>query len=193
MSEISVRVLEEDDWHLYREVRLAALQESPDSFNASYDEEAGQDEAYWRDRMLRSVRFLAEHDGTPAGVVSLGYSSDDPEIKDDREVGEIFGLYVTPEARSTGTSWRLIQAAAERARSEGLGRILYWVGTENARAIAFAANFGFRPSGERRTTRVVNDEFGDQEVAMVLPLVADPGSVPNPTRGRATSKEGPAV
>jgi hypothetical protein len=29
MSEISVRALEESDWQVYREVRLAALQESP--------------------------------------------------------------------------------------------------------------------------------------------------------------------
>jgi hypothetical protein len=29
MSETSVRVLHEDDWRDYREVRLAALQESP--------------------------------------------------------------------------------------------------------------------------------------------------------------------
>jgi hypothetical protein len=32
MSEISVRALEESDWQLYREVRLAALQESPQAF-----------------------------------------------------------------------------------------------------------------------------------------------------------------
>jgi len=72
-------------------------------------------------------------------------------------------------------------------------QIHYWVGTENARAIAFAANFGFRPAGERRTTRVVNEEFGDQEVAMVLSLMADPGSVPNPTRGRVAPNGGPLV
>ena len=40
MSDISVRVLQEDDWHAYREVRLAALQESPEAFLATYAEEA---------------------------------------------------------------------------------------------------------------------------------------------------------
>jgi RimJ/RimL family protein N-acetyltransferase len=185
MSEIAVRLLDEEDWGRYREVRLAALQESPNSFTASYDDEAAQDEQFWRQRMTRSARFLAERDGRAAGVVSLGRSSDDPEV------GEIFGLYVAPDARQTGISWRLVQAVADRGRDDGLSRILYWVGTENARAIAFAANFGFRPSGERRDTRVTNEEYGDQEVAMALSLQADPGSVPNPNRGRATSLEGP--
>jgi len=35
MSEISVRVLQEDDWQAYRQVRLAALQESPEAFLAT--------------------------------------------------------------------------------------------------------------------------------------------------------------
>jgi RimJ/RimL family protein N-acetyltransferase len=185
MSEIAIRVLGEEDWRRYRDVRLAALKESPNSFTASYDEEAAQDEPYWRNRMLRSVRFLAERDGVATGVVSLGRSSDDPEV------GEIFGLYVTPEARNTGTSWRLVQAAADRAKEDGLRQIHYWVGTENARAIAFAANFGFRPSGDRRETRVQNEDYGELEVAMVLSLMSDPGAVPNPTRGRVTPNEGP--
>jgi GNAT superfamily N-acetyltransferase len=192
MTEITVRVLGEDDWQIYRDTRLAALQESPEAFAARYEDEAEQDEHFWRDRMKRSIRFLAEHEGAATGVVSLGRTSDSPEMRDHVEAGEIFGLYVTPAARNTGTSWRLVHAAAEQALADGLSQIFYWVGTENARAIAFAANFGFRPSGERRSTRVVNDEYGDQEVAMTLSLSADPGSVPNPTRGRATSKEGPA-
>jgi len=185
MSEIAIRVLDEEDWHLYRDVRLAALKESPNSFTASYEEEVAQDEPFWRNRMVRSARFLAERDGVATGVVSLGRSSDDPET------GEIFGLYVTPAARNTGTSWRLVEAAADRAKAEGLRQVNYWVGTENARAIAFAANFGFRPSGDRRETRVQNADYGELEVSMVLSLMSDPGSVPNPTRGHAAANEGP--
>lgn len=184
MSEIQIVLLGEDDWARYREARLKALQESPNSFTATYEDEARQDETVWRDRMNRSARFLAQEDSTALGVVSLGRAEDDPGI------GEIFGLHVNPSARNRGVSWRLVQAAAEQARSDGLRQLHYWVGTENARAIAFAANFGFRPAGERRQTRVQNEEFGDWEIAMVLSLQADPGAVPNPNRGRATPSGG---
>jgi GNAT superfamily N-acetyltransferase len=186
MSEINVRILGVEDWKTYREVRLGALRDAPNSFTASYDDEAAQDEKFWRDRMARSARFLAEDDGVALGIVSLGRDDEDEEI------GDLFGLYVTPSARNTGVSWRLVQAGAAQARSEGRRQLYYWVGTENARAIAFAANFGFRPSGKRRPTRVTNEEFGEQEIAMVLSLQADPGSVPNPTRGRARPKNGPS-
>ena len=51
--------------------------------------------------------------------------------------------------------------------------------------------FGFRPSGDRRETRVQNPDYGELEVSMVLSLMSDPGSVPNPTRGHAAANEGP--
>jgi len=185
MSEITVRVLGVEDWQQYRAARLDALQESPSAFPVTYEEEAAADEASWRARMSRSYRFVAEREGRVVGVVSLGHDPLDPESAD------VFGLYVSPDARSTGVSWRLVQAAARQARADGCREVSYWVGTENARAIAFAANFGFRPAGERRPSRSRNAEYGEQEVAMILSLEADPGSVPNPNRERVTSREGP--
>jgi hypothetical protein len=47
--------------------------------------------------------------------------------------------------------------------------------------VAFASSFGFRTTDYRRPMRVVSEEEGAEEMAMVLPLVADPGTVPSPT------------
>ena len=96
MTELTVRVLGEADWTLYRTVRLTALKESPRSFTASLDEEAAQDEQWWRDRMKRSRRLLAERDQEPQGTISLGQYPDQPSS------GEVFGLYVLPEVRGHG-------------------------------------------------------------------------------------------
>jgi hypothetical protein len=46
MPELIVRVLDEQDWSLYREVRLAALQDSAGVFGDSYDHEAAADLTY---------------------------------------------------------------------------------------------------------------------------------------------------
>jgi len=40
MTEIAVRVLDESEWPLYRDVRLRALAESPDAFTATLADEA---------------------------------------------------------------------------------------------------------------------------------------------------------
>ena len=181
MGEISVRLLAEEDWELFRSVRLAALAESPESFVATHDEEVALDEDYWRQRMTRSHRFVAEQDGEVIGVVSVGPHGDDPQS------GDLFGLWVAPEHRSAGVSSRLVKAAAQRAVEDGRERLFYWVSTENGRGIAFASNVGFRVSSERRPALKAHEEFGDQEIAMVLSLESDPFAVPNPTSGQANS------
>ena len=70
MSEIAVRLLDEDGWQDYRDMRLAALRESAQAFLATYAEEAMQPEQYWRHCMVRADRLLAESDGAPEGATS---------------------------------------------------------------------------------------------------------------------------
>lgn len=174
MSEITVRVLREDDWQQFRGIRLGALRESPEAFVGSAEQEAQLDEQAWRDRMRRARRLVAERDGTPVGVVSLGQG--DPEHPSS---GELFGLWVAPAGRGTGVAWKLVEAGAAQALADGLRNLGYWVGTDNGRAVAFASSFGFRPTGNRRPMRVQNETDGAEEMVMVLPLGVDPGTVPS--------------
>jgi GNAT superfamily N-acetyltransferase len=176
MSDITVRVLGEDEWEQYRSVRLDALDESPDAFAASADEERAYEEDFWRTRMRRSQRLLAEQEGTAVGVASVGQARQEGE-KDNDRVAELFGLWVAPAARGTGVATQLVQAGADAARQQGRSHLAYWVGADNGRAVAFASGFGFRPTDSRRSMRVRGAEDED-EIAMVLPLGEDRG-VPN--------------
>lgn len=185
MTELTVRILAESDWTLYRRVRLSALEESPRSFTASLAEEAGQDEQWWRDRMTRSRRLLAELDQEPQGTISLG------QYRDKFASGEVFGLYVLPQVRGHGVSSKLVEAAEALAIQHGYQQLFYWVGVDNPRAIGFAKNYGFRLTGARRPSQANNLDLGDEEIAMVLPLMNDASSVPNPTSGHAAPQEGP--
>jgi ribosomal protein S18 acetylase RimI-like enzyme len=173
MSEISVRVLGEEDWQAYRDIRLAALQESPGAFVATLEQEEAFDEQRWRERVNRSRRLLAERDGLFLGVVSVGHDDES-----DAGTAELFGLWVTPEARGTGVAWKLVEAGAEQALLDGRSHLSYWVGTDNGRAVAFASSFGFRPGNTRRPMPVAGED-GAEEMAMVLPLGVDPGSMPS--------------
>ena len=174
MSDITVRALGEDEWEQYRSVRLRALEDSPDAFVASADEERAYDEDFWRKRMRRSQRLVAEQDGAPVGVASVGQAREDAE-KDNAKVAELFGLWVTPEARGTGVATQLVQAGADAARAQGRSHLAYWVGADNGRAVAFASGFGFRPTDSRRPMRVKGGEDDEDEIAMILPLGEDRG------------------
>jgi len=173
MSEINVRVLGEEDWQQFRDIRLAALQDSPGAFVAAAAQEAALDEQAWRERMRRARRLVAERDGTPVGVVCLGQGDLEHFC-----TGELFGLWVAPEGRGIGVAWKLVEAGAVQALADGHTNVGYWVGTNNGPAVAFASSFGFRPTGIRRPMRVTNETDGAEEMVMVLPLGADPGAVP---------------
>ncbi len=173
MSDVTVRPLGEEDWQLFRSIRLAALSDSPEAFVASVEEEQDYDEAFWRQRLRRSTRLVAEReqgDGIEQlGVVSLGEAGDE-----EGRVGEIFGLWVAPSSRGTGVATRLVEASAERALEDGRSHVAYWVGTDNGRAVAFASGIGFRPTDSRRPMRVQSDD-GEEEIAMLLPIGDDRG------------------
>lgn len=169
MTEIDVRSLGEEDWQDFRSVRLAALRESPDAFVSSLDEENAYAEDFWRLRMRRSQRLLAEEDERPVGVVSVRSQG-----TGESQICELFGLWVVPEKRGKGVAWQLVEAAARHARENDCHALAYWVGTDNGRAVAFASSFGFRPTDDRRPMRAGGND-GDEELMMLLPLGSDAG------------------
>lgn len=77
-----------------------------------------------------------------------------------------------------------METAVSLTAAEGINRMYYWVGTENARAIGFATSFGFRVTSHRRAIAGAGDPTAaDTEIALVLPLEDDPATVPNATAG----------
>jgi ribosomal protein S18 acetylase RimI-like enzyme len=177
MSDVTVRALTEDDWETYRQMRLAGLKESPAAIVSTYQEEESFEEDFWRLRMRRSTRLLAERDGVSVGIASTGDAKPIDEIDEARHnVAEIFGMWVDPESRGTGVAWRLVDAAAAEARKEDRSHLMLWVVIDNGRAVAFYSSYGFRPSDSRRPVRT---DASLTEMAMVLPVRDDPGAVPN--------------
>ena len=123
-------------------------------------------------RLSPALRLLAERDGEALGIASVG-----PADEDDPEVAQLFGLWVHPDARGSGVATELVRAGARAAAGAGKRQLLYWVGTDNGRAVAFASGFGFRPTAQRRPMRVVSEDDGEEELAMTLPLAGDRGGI----------------
>jgi ribosomal protein S18 acetylase RimI-like enzyme len=178
MTDITVRALGDEEWQVYRDVRLTALREAPDAFAASVSQEENFDDELWQARVKRSRRLVAEDGERVVGVVSVGSN---PKNDDDR-VSELFGLWVNPELRGKGVAWKLVDAGVRQARQDSYDFVLYWVGTDNGRAVAFASSFGFRPTDGRRpmqNSSSDDEDVSENEMAMVYPLGDDPGAVPS--------------
>ena len=176
MADIKVRILHDEEWQLYREARLAALQDAPEAFVARYEDEASYGDDVWRNTMTRARRIIAERGEDIVGLVCLGLHNENPET------GEVFALWTAPIVRGEHVGWTLVSTAALQAAEVGCRLLYFWAGSDNASAVGFASHFGFRPTAERRPVRVAEGsaEKEADEVAMVLPLSSDPTQPPNP-------------
>jgi len=173
MTDIKVRLLVKDEWQLYRDVRLAALRDAPEAFIARFEDEASYDDDFWRERMSRATRIVAERGNELVGLVCLGLHNEDPET------GEVLGLWTAPSVRGQRVARDLVATARQKAAEDDRRLLYFWVVSDNASAVGFAGRFGFRPTSERRPVRVAAEDDAD-EVAMVLPLLAGPTRTPNP-------------
>jgi GNAT superfamily N-acetyltransferase len=106
-----LRRLAAGDWRLWRDVRLQALEDSPQAFSSLLSDwqGVGDVEIRWRKR-LEDVPFnvIAFVDGRAVGQVS-------GTAVDGRRSVELISLWVAPDARGTGVGTALIEAVAEWA------------------------------------------------------------------------------
>jgi GNAT superfamily N-acetyltransferase len=127
LTAVDVRLLGPNDWQLFRNVRLAALKESPFAFGSTYESEVGAPEASWRRRVADRARYVAEVDGEIAGTVSGGEAGTEG-------TAAITSMWVDPRFRRQGVGDLLVQEVLDWARSNGYQEVVLWVVEGNVQA-----------------------------------------------------------
>ena len=101
----------------------------------------------WRSRLLVPppgwTTVVCEQDGVVVGFASTGPSRDEDDI------GELYAIYVDPEAWSTGAGRALIESAEERLAREWPAALL-WVLEDNPRGRNFYERAGWAADGVRK-------------------------------------------
>ena len=99
-----------------------------------------QRETMWRTAVARGTPnvLVARTDVGVVGWIAYGRCRDD-----DSNVGEIWAIYVTPTAWSTGVGRLLWEAARRDLQEQGYRSVTLWVIRENSRAIHFYERSGF--------------------------------------------------
>lgn len=177
LTELAVRRVSPADWRTYRDLRIAALLDSPRAFWTTYADAAARGEADWRARLewptwVAYATTSPDHGRPPAplGLVALWHAPEAPR-------GEIVlvQMWVPSWVRGRGVADALVGAAVEAARADGWTRVVLDVAEENLRAAGCYRRAGFVFTGRRAVMpwdpRVV-------EVEMALDLrVDEPGTV----------------
>ncbi|QRO87103.1 GNAT family N-acetyltransferase [Kytococcus sedentarius] len=172
MTDITVRELAADEWEIFKTLRLRALQEDPEAFVASYEEESQHSDEEWQERMSHATRIGAQQGSEWVALASVG----DEDTRDDDDLGEVYGIWVTPSLRGEGVARQLMEHAELVGRNAGYSHLAYWVNTDNGRAVAFASSIGYRPTEGRRD--VVVEGRPEVEAAFMIPLGSDNDETP---------------
>ncbi|MED0667973.1 GNAT family N-acetyltransferase [Bacillus badius] len=160
---MEIRLLTAADAERYRNLRLQALQHSPEAFLMTYEEEASQTDSLqqYREKLQRESSYTY---GIFKGaeLVGIGTLQAEKPLKV-RHKGNVFAMYVAQGERGGGIGKRLLQQLIQQARSLDLEQLHLTVVSANRAAKALYASFGFRRYGLEEQALKWNGQYWDEE------------------------------
>lgn len=163
---MKIRLLDEGDARVLRDLRLAALREAPDSFLSTYEVEAAEPE-YATAKRLRDIAGAVDsgvlgafEEGELVGMLGLVRESR-------RKVAHrafLWGMFVARHARSRGTGRRLIEAAIARLRAAKVEQVHLEVATTAESARRLYRKMGFAVVGIHVGAMKDGDRYIDEEI-----------------------------
>ncbi|MFY9614766.1 MAG: GNAT family N-acetyltransferase [Candidatus Dormiibacterota bacterium] len=135
-----------DLWGKFRDIRLAALSDSPNAFGSTLAREQALTEEDWRLRLANGAMFMALSGETPVGMAG-GVPTDD--------AGDAYlvSMWVHPDFRRLHLADRLVVAVLDWARSEGYHGIRLHVAVDNEAAERLYQGRGFARTGATQPVR----------------------------------------
>lgn len=144
---IAIRPIAPHEWPRYRDIRLQALQESPQAFGSTWKAEAPREDANWAARIAAAAAgdtdraLFAVHAQEVCGLVWCKLSASKPGVAD------LYQMWVAPAARGMGVGHALLEQALAWAQSRGTRRVRLGVTAADSPAMRLYTAHGFRAVG----------------------------------------------
>src|SRR3990167_4457866 len=113
MKKIEIKLLTPEDFESWKVLRLEALNQSPEAFGSSFEEEVNLSDEQFKDNLRKSTIFGAFMEGQLVGCAGFYI----PNFKKMSHRGVLFGMYVKPRSRKTGCAHELVKAVIAHAKS----------------------------------------------------------------------------
>jgi ribosomal protein S18 acetylase RimI-like enzyme len=132
IQDMAPHIMNEAEWTTLREMRLAALRESPSSFLSSYSEESAYEEQEWRAEFERGEWTLEIRNDKAIALVGVTREQGTPPDECYLEY-----LWVSPGLRGRGVATDLVKNVLRRLPYLGFTTVWLWVldGNEPARRL----------------------------------------------------------
>ncbi len=160
---IALRVVDPEQWRVWRDLRLQALAESPHAFGSKLADWQGEGdtEHRWRARLAGvPYNLIAIANGVPAGMVSATAPGETGTI-------ELISLWVAPFARGKAVGDALVRSVFAHALRLEANRVQLCVFKGNRQAVALYRRHGFVDVGQVR-----DDETGMMESQMSIDVTS---------------------
>ena len=159
-----IRSLELNDWTQFRLLRLEALQQHPEAFGASLEEEFLLTDEMFREGYSKSEIFGAFSKDNETLVGCAGffiYSSLKMQHR-----GCLFSMYTKEDYRNQGIADALIKKVIEHAKKRVI-QLHLTVVTTNKAAIRLYEKNGFRIYGTEPQSLKISDQFYDEHFMVI--------------------------
>ncbi len=142
LDRVDLHEVAEDEWELWRDLRLRMLAADPDAFGSTVAREEAFTEADWRRRIGGSPSFVALVDGRPLGTGAL--------VQEESGSWAVVAMWVDPSARGRGTGRRVLEHLLSVVPADA--EVFLWVADDNP-ARGLYESVGFTSTGERAPIR----------------------------------------
>lgn len=160
---MNIEILDVRHAEAYRQLRLEALEQYPEAFASSYEEEKEFPLERFHRRLAGtdSITLGAWHESELIGSVTLVYERK-PKL---RHRANIIAMYVKPSHRGSGIGKQLMQQAIQTARSVGnVEQIYLSVMAHNEPAKRLYQALGFEAYGKDWRALKIGQTYYDEEL-----------------------------
>lgn len=152
---MNIARLSADRWQDYRDLRLQAVADSPQSFLDTEQETRAQLDTEWHNK-IKNMFFAVSDEGELVGMVGC-YADSREKLS---HIMNVVSFYVQPEWRGQGIGRQLLVAALECAQSQPeIKKVQLGVITTQLPAIELYTSLGFQRVGELQMAVKVGDRL----------------------------------
>jgi len=157
---IAIVTLQENEWHMYRDIRLRAVKEIPHAFGSTYKEELQMPEHEWKRRLKLNMFFAVDGNNKVVGMIGAAV---DPRQKV-KHTAFIISFYVVPESRNQGIGLRLLDHLVSNLAQKNIKNLYLKVTVDQQAAIKLYKKFGFYITGVSENEYLINNTYYDQYI-----------------------------
>ena len=164
---MKIRILNKQDVHEFKRIRLEGLRINPEAFGSSYEEEMSLSDEFFQNRIIQTEQNLGlgAFDGKTLIGTALFFRENKSKLY---HKGFVVGVYITPAYRGKGIGKRLLKILVSETRKYShLSKLQLSVNAANVTAKNIYQHCGFIKEGSEKDAIRINEKSYDEDL-MVL-------------------------